>query len=62
MNNLQLLLDNKIIESGERFYRYNTKLNRVEYSDDLHKWKLSSISINQLLDTKFNVASFKITY
>jgi hypothetical protein len=46
------LMEGKIVEGGERFYRLNQESGETEYSDDKINWKWSGISISAFL--RFN--------
>lgn len=47
-----LLLEGRILESYQRYYRYNQEENKVEYSDTLSDWKESVITVNDFINVK----------
>lgn len=49
------LMDGRVIEYGDRYYRYNEYSNKVEYSDTKIFWKNSTIQLNQIINGKWNV-------
>jgi hypothetical protein len=53
---LKALLDGKIVEGGERYYRLNESSKQTEYSEDKETWKWSGISVSAfLLFDKWNI-------